>query len=93
GQQERCPGRITEIRGEESLKTVIPGSALYMPGHAAIYLGEADSRGYIIHALHGYSDGHRLFRVNEVVVTSVDIIRADGRRFLDCFTKAITFAL
>lgn len=93
GQQEKCPGRITEIRGEESLKSVIPGSALYMPGHVAVYLGEADSKGYIIHAFHGYYDGHRFMKVNEVAVTTVDIMRSDGRKFLDCFTRAITFVL
>jgi len=90
-QQERCPGKTVEIKGEESLKTVLPGSALYMPGHVAIYLGEADSRNYIIHAFHGYFDGLRFIKVNEVAVTTVDLMRSDGKRFVDCFTKAIAF--
>jgi len=74
-----------------------PGAALYMPGHAMLYLGKVDGREYMIHDFSGYGDmkekmpdgDYRFIPVMEVAVSSIDLPRTNGRTFMDALTTAI----
>lgn len=74
-----------------------PGAALYMPGHAMLYLGRVGAREYMIHDFSGYGDTKKMtpdgeysfVPVMEVAVSGLDLPRTDGRTFMDALTSAV----
>lgn len=60
-----------------------------------MYVGMEDKRPYIIHAFHGYGekigDKYEFAPANTVMVTSALIKRADGKTFIEEFTKVLDF--
>lgn len=68
------------------------GDLLYMPGHVMMYLGRAAGRHYVIHDFSGYttSDAGNLREnpVNQVMVSTLDMLTASGRTFLESLTSA-----
>ncbi|MDI6601566.1 MAG: SH3 domain-containing protein [Thermoanaerobacteraceae bacterium] len=74
-----------------------PGAALYMPGHAMLYLGRVGARDYMIHDFSGYGDmkkrtpegDYGFIPVMEVAVSGLDLPRTNGRTFMDALTTAV----
>ena len=78
-------------RGREDLLDGIPsGATLYLPGHVMIYLGKHLGRHWAIHDAYEYflpgriqGASPRRVSAKRVVVTDLDILREDGRSFLE----------
>lgn len=67
------------------------GSALYMDGHAAIYLGTSNGIPYIIHSLGSYyKDGSRISTM-KVVVSDLSIKRFNKQALIDDLLTAVEF--
>ncbi|MBP2071885.1 SH3 domain-containing protein [Thermoanaerobacterium butyriciformans] len=101
-EQERCPGIAYKFSDGLSLDERIkifdkikPGAALYMPGHAMIYVGMDGGVPYIIHDFTGYGvkngDEYDFVPVNEVMVTSSLLPTSNGIPFIERITSAIQF--
>lgn len=102
GEQERCPGRVIRFDGTDTvgnraakLARAAPGAAVYMPGHAMMYLGKADGEHYMIHAFTGYGrrdgSGWTTVPVNQVAVTSTLLPTVRGSLFIEEFTSVLHF--
>ncbi|AFK87660.1 MULTISPECIES: SH3 domain-containing protein [Thermoanaerobacterium] len=101
-EQERCPGRVHRffdgmslIGRIEAFKGIKPGAALYMPGHAMMYVGMDDEVPYIVHDFAGYGakngEEYEFIPVNEVMVTSSLLPTSNGIPFIERITSAIQF--
>ena len=98
-QQEKMKGYISfngksreeRIKILDSLK---PGTPLYMPGHAMIYLGRWQDRHYIIHDVptvyRKESDGRlTAVRLDQVSVTPLDVLNSKGHEYIMLLTTAV----
>ncbi|AEF17891.1 NLP/P60 protein [Thermoanaerobacterium xylanolyticum LX-11] len=103
-EQERCPGIVHQFSDGLSLDGRIkvfdkikPGAALYMPGHAMMYVGMDGGVPYIIHDFTGYAerngDKYDFIPVNEVMVTSSLLPASNGIPFIERFSSAIQFEM
>ncbi|MEG6566775.1 SH3 domain-containing protein [Thermoanaerobacterium saccharolyticum] len=103
-EQERCPGIVHQFSDDlslidriEAFKGIKPGAALYMPGHAMMFVGIDGGVPYIIHDFTGYAerngDKYDFIPVNEVMVTSSLLITADGKMFLERIIKSVQFGM
>jgi hypothetical protein len=84
-------GRIERLKILDSLK---PGTPLYMPGHAMMYLGRFNGRYYIIHNVTTIyikdADGALTpAELNQVSVTPLDIYNSEGNEYIMMLTKAV----
>lgn len=61
---------------------------IYMEGHVMIYLGEAESEGYIIHDSGGYYKGGVKVGESKVLVSDIDIETSKGKVYYKEFTSA-----
>lgn len=73
-----------------------PGDLLFMSGHVMLYLGAADKKHFVLHALSGYKkqDLHgtsHLIDVMQVVVTDVSIERKRGGTFFEAIYRGGSF--
>lgn len=98
-QQEKAAGSISfggknrteRIKILDSLK---PGTPLYMPGHAMLYLGKRQDKHYIIHDVPTVylkeADGKlKAVKLNQVSVTPLDICNSKGSEYLMLLTTAV----
>ncbi|MDI3310984.1 MAG: SH3 domain-containing protein [Thermoanaerobacterium sp.] len=103
-EQERCPGIVHQFSNDlslidriEAFKGIKPGAALYMPGHAMMFVGMDGGVPYIIHDFTGYAerngDKYDFIPVNEVIVTSSLLITANGKMFLERIIKSVQFGM
>jgi len=98
-QQEKMKGSVSfngKNRTErlKILDSLKPGTPLYMPGHAMIYLGKWQDRHYIIHDVpavyqKGTDDKLTPVRLNQVSVTPLDICNSKGLEYLMLLTTAV----
>lgn len=101
GQQEQVQGAISlKDKNRQERLTIIgslrPGTALYMPGHAMIYLGKWQNRHYIIHdaaTVYEKAPNGSLKRVvlYKVTVTPLDVYTGKGVEYLMALTTAVEF--
>lgn len=97
-QEEALPNAVLFSEGmsieerSELLKSLSPGDPLYMPGHTMMYLGYRDGHHYVIHDFAGYAvetkDGVKNIPVNEVMVSTLDILTSRNCSYLDELTGA-----
>lgn len=105
-EQELSPGKTVRLEGasiaerQRIVQTLLPGAALYMPGHVMLYLGAHGKRPYVIHALSAYGDTRKklddgtLFPIliNRVVVSDLSLPRRlNGRHLLESLTVGKQF--
>lgn len=100
-QQEKMSGSVSfsgKSRSErlEILNDLRPGSALYMPGHAMMYLGKWRERHYIIHDVTTVyqkgNDGKLIpIPLNQVSVTPLHICNSKGTEYIMLLTTAVVF--
>lgn len=100
-QQEKVQGAIS-LKGMNSsereavLNGLRPGSALYMPGHAMMYLGKHQGRYFIIHDIttvyEKAQEGNLIpIELNQVAVTSLDMCTSKGTEYLMAITSVVSF--
>lgn len=73
------------------LKQLQPGAALYMRGHVMLYLGEEAGRYFVIHDMAAQGNPEKPQKngtylrvpVNQVTVSDLDIIRTNGKCYLE----------
>ncbi|WHE08580.1 SH3 domain-containing protein [Thermoanaerobacterium thermosaccharolyticum] len=103
-EQEKCLGIVHKFSDGLSLDGRIkvfdkikPGAAIYMPGHAMMYVGMDGGVPYIIHDFTGYGekngDEYDFIPVNEVMVTSSLLPTSSGIAFIERFSSAIQFEM
>jgi len=98
-QQEKVSGSVSfsgKNRDErlEILDSLRPGSLLYMPGHAMMYLGKWKDRYYIIHdvaTVYKKENNGRLTPVKlyQVSVTPMDVCNSKGTEYIMLLTTAV----
>jgi uncharacterized protein YxeA len=100
-QQEQVLGAIS-LKGkdrEERVKIIEglkPGSLLYMPGHAMMYLGKYEDRHYIIHdvsSVYEKGQGGSLKPVTlyQVAVTPLEAYNSKGVEYIMALTTVVDF--
>lgn len=68
---------------QEIIKKLNPASLLVMEGHVMLYLGSVDNKSYIIHAISSeYPNNNKQF-INQVMVTTTDLIAENGETLLN----------
>ena len=96
-EQENTSGSAVKFAGMtsdqrlEAIKKLTPGSCLYMDGYAVMYVGTSSNVPYAIHALATHYTGGVRHTEMRVVVSDLELQRANGGRFLDEFNTAMTF--
>lgn len=105
-QEEDTPGKTYSMPKEMTLSerqkifdSVNSGAAIYMPGHAMMYIGKYNGEHYMIHDFSGFynkeKDGsYKYYRSRQVMVTPVTIGSEDnGRTYLEDFDTIKEFML
>lgn len=96
-QQENSAGIKHKLTGlndsqrREIIGRLRPGAALYMEGHAVVYLGQLRGEPYVIHALGSYYANDGAQKVMRVVVSDLTLLRGTGKSFLQSVTTANEF--
>lgn len=76
-------------------ENIKPGAAIYMPGHAMMYIGMYNVIPYMIHDFSGYGEKngnkYEFVPVNEVAVTSTLLPLSSGVPFIERFTSLLQF--
>ncbi|MCL2390723.1 MAG: NlpC/P60 family protein [Endomicrobia bacterium] len=72
------------LRTVKIIKYGIPGiTLLYFPGHIMLYIGNENNKPYIIHSVRGYAEDYddysKVFIINKVAVTSMNIGEASKK--------------
>lgn len=85
--------RTERLQIIEGLK---PGSALYMPGHAMMYLGEYHGTHFIIHDIttiyeKGKDGSLKAIPLNQVSVTPLEVYNSKGNEYLMLLTTIVEF--
>ncbi|MBP7175449.1 MAG: SH3 domain-containing protein [Thermoclostridium sp.] len=91
-QQEQITGAIS-LKGKDRserlkiIESLRPGSALYMPGHAMMYLGEYEGKHYIIHdvaSVYEKSKGGELKQIvlYQAAVTPLEVFNSKGAEYI-----------
>ncbi len=75
---------------------LLPGDALYMDGHALLYIGAIDGEPYAIHALgsygKAYADGRvEKIRVMQVVVSDLNLTSMSRKRHIELLRRGMAF--
>ncbi|HEX9063169.1 MAG TPA: SH3 domain-containing protein [Clostridia bacterium] len=101
--QVNAPGKTLSLKGlgqkgkKALLDGLIPGSALYFPGHTMIYIGKDNGHYYVMSALGMYAEAtedskkFNVIRTRTVVINDLDVDRASGKSWLDDLTAAKLF--
>lgn len=98
-QQEKVNGSVS-FKGKSRterlnmLDSLKPGTLLYMPGHAMMYLGKWKDRHYIIHDVptvyNKTADGKLTpVKLNQVSVTPLDVCNSKGSEYIMLLTTAV----
>ena len=93
-QGQNSLGKVYEFKGNSNLEgrlkvldSVAPGTALYMPGHAMLYIGKDNGKHYMIHQFAGYYEkqGNKYVykRVMKTEVTPVTIKTSTGKTYIE----------
>lgn len=98
-QQEQIPGAISlegKSRSEriQLIEGLRPGSTLYMPGHAMMYLGEYEGRHYIIHDVtsvyeKGQEGALKQIPLDQAVVTPLEVCNSKGIEYIMYLTNMV----
>ena len=84
---------ISKLPDDEKLKfiqTLPLGTALYMPHHAMLYLGETNGSVYVISSLGSfYNQSHELQIPHRITVSTLDLLRANGETWLSSLNTAL----
>lgn len=82
--------KLSGTSGERTavLKALQPGTGLYMDGHCLLYLGSINGDPYTIHSLGSYYNKGVRQREMRVVVSDLQLTRANGNSFLQELTTA-----
>lgn len=92
GEQAKCLEGALRFNPNDSLQdrvnvlsTLSPGTPLYMPGHAMLYLGERMGQHYVIHAFLGYyrreGNEYKYCPVNQIAVSTLSVRNSEGLEF------------
>lgn len=69
------------------LQHLLPGTVLYLPGHAMLYLGYAEGKYRILHSVYQLGlkmdDGVLPHKIKRVVTGDLEQLRSDGKAFLE----------
>lgn len=76
---------------KDKLDSLLPGSALYMPGHVMLYLGKFDEKYYVIHDFTGYYIGEEYIEMMKTSITDLEIKSSDGKSYLEKLYAAKDF--
>ncbi len=92
------PTSMTLEERKEIFDKLEPGTALYMSGHAMLYLGEEKGEYYMIHDFSGFSVQNENGELDnytnwEVTVTPVTILRSTGKTYMEALYGAREFVL
>lgn len=93
------PSTMTYEQRANLMDNTKPGTALYMNGHALLYLGKYDNNYYAIHDFSGFmlkenNTTERYYNVLEVAVTPINtILTSSGKTFLEELYGARFFSL
>ncbi len=95
--QEAMPVTRIDLSGYESgekakvIASLPSGALLRFPGHIMFYLGSENGKQYVISALGNFiPEGETAIRrVRTVTVNSLDVLRANGKTWLENMTAAI----
>lgn len=72
---------------------VLPGAAIFMPGHVMMYIGCDNGTHYMIHCFYGYGEKvgleYKFKAVNEVAVTSTLLTTSSGSLFINRFSSLL----
>ena len=82
----------SSIDEKKRILNILPvGSVLYMPGHAALYIGQRNDHYYVINSVGSYYDPHTryLYKPRLVMINSLDLIRASGETWLESMNMFI----
>ncbi|HIU63684.1 MAG TPA: SH3 domain-containing protein [Candidatus Avacidaminococcus intestinavium] len=96
-EQEYSAGRKVSFEGLSSeqrnavIKGLTPGSTLHMDGHVMLYIGSVNGVLYGIHSLGSHYTGGSRQVVMRVVVSDLELQKANGMTFLDALTTTVTF--
>lgn len=95
-EQEKSAGThhaLTGVSGNRLsvIDKLTPGAGLYMDGHCMLYLGSINKDPYIIHSLGSYYNKGVRQREMSVVVSDLNLRRADGNTFLNELTTAVEY--
>lgn len=85
--QVSFPDELSLTERREWLSKLNPGDLLFMPGHVMMYLGCIGTRPYVIHDFVGYVEGDQEIPVNQVMVSSLDILTKTGASYLKRLTS------
>lgn len=84
---------------EKLFDSMNTGAALYMPGHAMLYLGKYNGEHYMIHDFSGFynkdeNGKYKYYRSRQIMVTPVTIVSSeDGTTYLEEMTIGKEFIL
>ena len=88
---------ITYEERAKLIDNISPGTALYMNGHALLYIGRYDKNYYAIHDFAGFilkeNNTAKYYSVLEVAVTPLNILTSSGKTFLEALYGARFFSL
>jgi cell wall-associated NlpC family hydrolase len=92
------PSAMTLEERKEIFDKMEPGTALYMSGHAMLYLGKYKGEYYMIHDFSGFSakdeSGALINYSNwQVTVTPVTVLRSNGKTYMEALYGAREFIL
>lgn len=81
----------SSVQRANIVKTLTPGSALYMDGHVILYLGYSNEIPYGIHSLGSHHTGGTRHSIMKVVVSDLELQKYNGDTYLDALTTCVTF--
>jgi hypothetical protein len=99
-EQEKSVGKVYNFKASDNnvnrnaaLDKLLPGAAIYMPGHVMMYLGKVDGEHYVIHDFAGYGkkegSAYVFAPVYEVAVTTTMLPMSNGIPYIQKLTSAI----
>lgn len=99
-EQEKSAGKSYTFKAGDNnsnksavLDKLLPGAAIYMPGHVMMYLGKVDGEHYVIHDFAGYGKkegaAYVFAPVYEVAVTTTMLPMSNGTPYIQKVTSAI----
>lgn len=95
-QQEQSAGTkhaLTGVSGNRitTIEKLMPGAGLYMDGHCMLYIGSINKDPYVIHSLGSHYEKGVRQREMSVVVSDLNLHRANGNSFLNELTTAVEY--
>ena len=88
-QKLMCTAQLEGLGTEEkraALKSAVPGTLLYIPGHVMMYLGEENGAPVILHNVSAYVENGAAVYAKQCTVTSLEISRLNGETYWEALT-------